>query len=102
MILDERTYTLHAGKLAEFLAAYEKEGYPIQTKHLGKPFGYFITEVGTINQIVHMWAYEDMGDREQRRAALKSDPRWVKYSASVRQYIISQENKILIPAAFSP
>ena len=102
MIVEQRTYNLHVATTGEYLKRYQEEGLAIQRPILGTMVGYFSTEIGPLNQIVHMWAYEDMGDREQRRATLKSDPRWVKYSASVRQYIISQENKILIPAPFSP
>ncbi|MGE0723577.1 MAG: NIPSNAP family protein [Alphaproteobacteria bacterium] len=102
MILDERTYTLHPGKLGEFLAAYEKEGYPVQTRHLGKPFGYFFTEVGTINQIVHMWAYESMADREQKRAAMQADPAWQAWIAKAAPYFTHQENRILKSVPFFP
>ncbi|MBM3555964.1 MAG: NIPSNAP family protein, partial [Alphaproteobacteria bacterium] len=30
MIVDERTYTLHPGKVPEFLKLHETEGLPIQ------------------------------------------------------------------------
>ena len=36
--------------------------------------GYFTTEIGTLNQIVHMWGYESMAQRQERRTALYSDP----------------------------
>ena len=51
MIVDERTYQIDPGKMNELLALYEKEGFGVQTKHLGKPYGYFVVEV---NHIVHM------------------------------------------------
>ncbi|MCC7275075.1 MAG: NIPSNAP family protein [Alphaproteobacteria bacterium] len=102
MILDQRTYTLHPGKLAEYLAAYEAEGYPIQTRHLGKPFGYFFTEVGTLNQIVHMWAYESMADREQKRAAMAADPAWQAWVKKGPGFFQHQENCILKSAPFFP
>ncbi len=35
MIVDHRTYELQPGRLREFLALYEKEGLPVQKKHLG-------------------------------------------------------------------
>ncbi len=28
-------------------------------KHLGNLVGYFTTEVGNVNEIVHIWGYED-------------------------------------------
>src|SRR5262245_60546362 len=59
MIVDHRTYELQPGRLRDFLALYEKEGLPVQMKHLGRLVGYFTTEVGNVNEIVHIWAYED-------------------------------------------
>ena len=58
MIIDERTYTLHPGKIPEFLELYQAEGYAVQTSHLGEPVGWFWTEIGVLNQIVHLWGYE--------------------------------------------
>ena len=68
MIIDHRTYELQPGRLRDFLALYEKEGLPVQLKHLGNLVGYFSTEVGNVNEIVHIWGYEDLADRTGRRA----------------------------------
>jgi len=102
MILDERTYQVQAGKMQEFLAFYEREGLAIQVSHLGKPFGYFITEVGAINSIVHMWAYESMADREQKRAAMQADPKWQEYLGKAAHYFVRQENRLLKSVPFWP
>ncbi len=104
MIVDLRTYTMVPGRLAAFLELYEKEGLPIQIKHLGKPIGYFVTEVGTLNQVVHMWGYESMGDREKRRNAMEADPDWIAYrkKSGAAGNIQLQENKLLKSTKFSP
>ena len=74
MIVDVRTYELQPGRLRDFLALYEKEGLPVQLKHLGNLVGYYTTEVGNVNEIVHMWGYTDLADRTRRRAAMAADP----------------------------
>ena len=102
MIVEQRTYTLHPGTVAEYLRRYQAEGLAIQRPILGHMVGYFHTEIGPLNQIVHMWAYEDLADRGRRRATLKANPGWQVYSEKVRPFLMSQENKILIPAPFSP
>jgi NIPSNAP len=102
MIVEQRTYTLHAGKAADYLAAYQAEGLAIQRPILGNLVGYFSTEFGPLNQIVHIWAYEDLADRGARRARLGADPRWKAYVGKVQPFVITQENKLLIPAPFSP
>lgn len=100
MIVDERTYQVAPGKMNELLALYEKEGFPTQTKHLGKPYGYFIVEVGEINHIVHLWAYESMAEREQKRTQMQADPAWQAYLAKAGPYFVRQQNRLLksIPA----
>jgi hypothetical protein len=104
MIVDLRTYTMVPGRLKAFLELYEREGYPVQVKHQGLPIGYFVTEVGTNNQVVHLWRYESMADRERRRAALEKDPEWIVYRAksAAAGNVQHQENKLLKPSAFSP
>ena len=76
MIVDHRTYELQPGRLRDFLALYEKEGLPVQMKHLGNLVGYYTTEVGNVNEIVHMWGYSDLADRTKRRAAMAADSAW--------------------------
>jgi hypothetical protein len=74
MIVDHRTCELQLGRLRDFLALYEKEGLPVQKKHLGNPVGFFTIEVGNVNEIVHIWGYEDRADRAKHRAAMAADP----------------------------
>jgi hypothetical protein len=102
MIVEERIYTAQPGKSLEYVRMYEAEGLAIQRPILGNLVGYFTTEIGTLNQIVHLWAYEDLADRAARRATLLGDPRWKAYSAKVVPLLLTQENKILVPAPFSP
>ncbi|HYD61763.1 MAG TPA: NIPSNAP family protein [Noviherbaspirillum sp.] len=104
MIIDLRTYTMVPGRLRAFLELYEREGLPVQRRHQGEPVGYFVTEIGTQNQVVHLWGYESLADREKRRAALEADPEWIAYRAksAAAGNVQHQENKILRSVAFSP
>ncbi len=103
MILEVRTYTAQVGKTREWLDYYEKNGLPVQSRVLGRLVGFFTSELGTLNQIVHMWAYESLADREQRRAALAKEPEWHNYLRNQPAgALIAQETKILLPTAFSP
>ena len=102
MIVEQRTYSLNIGAVPKYLELYEAEGLAIQRKILGRMVGYFSSDIGALHQIVHMWAYTDYAEREQRRAVLNADAGWKAYVQKVRPLQISQENKILIPAPFSP
>lgn len=100
MIVEERIYTLKVAGAPEWLKAYESEGMKIQLNHLGNMAGYYSTEVGDLNLIVHMWAYESFEDRLKRRAALGADPAWRAYLAKVAHLVLDQKNRILNPAPF--
>lgn len=58
MIVEQRTYTLHPGALPELLDTYEREGMAVHRRILGNMIGYFYTEIGPLNQIVHLWGYD--------------------------------------------
>ncbi|WP_136659260.1 NIPSNAP family protein [Nitratireductor sp. XY-223] len=102
MIVEERIYSLQVGTAPEYLRLYEAEGLAIQRPILGRMVGYFTTEIGPLHQIVHLWAYRDLAERSERRARLAADEGWKAYVQKIRPFVVSQENKILIPAPFSP
>lgn len=75
MIVDHRTYAIKPGKLNEYLKAYETEALPLQLKYLGHCVGWYVSnDIGPLNQVVHMWAYQSLADREARRGKLAADP----------------------------
>ncbi len=102
MIVEQRTYSLKIGAVPAYLKLYEEEGLAIQRPILGRMVGYYHSDIGALHQIVHLWAYKDLQERSERRGRLMADPRWKEYAVKTRQFQISQENKILTPAPFSP
>lgn len=101
MIYDHRTYTIQPGKMGEFLKVYEAKGWPLQKKYLGEPLGYFTSmDIGELNQVVHLWRYESLADRAERRAKLQADPAWPDYLGSALPLVQHMANKILTPAPF--
>jgi len=104
MIVDLRTYTIKPGKMADFLALYEREGFAVQKRHLGEPVGYFVSEIGDLNQVVHIWKYASMAERETKRAGMEADPEWNLYRKHSAEagYLHTQKNQILKSVPFSP
>ena len=102
MFYEMRTYRLRNGAVPAYLEAVGDEGVAIQKEHLVRLIGYFFSEIGPINEIVHIWAYASLDDRERRRAALAADPRWQAFLPKIRNLIEAAENKIMKPASFSP
>jgi len=102
MIIDHRTYTIAHGRNKEYLALFEAEALPVQLKHIGNLIAYFTTAVGPVNEVVHLWGYEDFADMERRRKARDADPAWAEYKRKSAGMLTHQTNKILTPASFSP
>lgn len=98
--IDLRTYTLLPGKLAPFFKLYESEGMQPQLKHLGNCLGFYQSDIGAQNQIVHLWGYKDIADRAERRASMLADPAWNGYLAKASTLFSLMENTILRPAPF--
>ena len=104
MLFDVRTYTCAPGTIAKHLALYEEKGLAPQTRHLGEPVFYGTCETGDPNQYVHIWVYENAGDREAKRAAMQADPDWMKYLEESAKLgaLVKQENKLMRPVDFYP
>lgn len=103
MLIELRRYTIVPGRLKEYLSVYASHGMSPQQRHVGEPIGYFISEIGIVNQVVHLWQYENYADREARRAALETDPDWQKYKqmTAAGAFIQQQESQILKSAPWS-
>ena len=96
MIHELRTYTLAPGKQAEYLKLSGDLSRKIRGDDYGKLEGFFSTEFGTLNQLVHLWSYADLNERERLRMALGRNERWIKeYVPQIRPLLVAQENKIL-------
>lgn len=102
MIVDERTYTTRPGCLEEFVDTFAALGLPLYTRYCGTLIGYFTSESGTLNQVVHLWGYTDAADRDARRAVLARDPGWQVFTDLALPLLISQKSRLLKPTAFSP
>lgn len=100
MLVEQRTYTTHPGKWREYLRLYEAEGLALQQRILGRMVGYYHSETGALNQIVHLWAYTDLNERAERRARLLAEPAFQAYVAKMLPLLQSQESRILVPAPF--
>jgi hypothetical protein len=100
MYVEERMYTLQVGTAAEYFKNYEEFGMKVQLKHLPYMVGYYVTESGPLNLVVHMWAYDDLNQRDKCRAAMQADPDWKVYLAKNRPFMVSQDTRIMKCAPF--
>jgi hypothetical protein len=100
MIVEQRTYDIVPGKVPEYLELYREFGIEVQIKHLGCLLGYYYTEFGDLNQVIHFWKYADLNDRSIRRGKLFSDPHWQEFFNRAISIILKQRSVILNSAKF--
>jgi hypothetical protein len=102
MLYEFRTYRIKAGAMQAYLKLVEEESIELQKKYLQGLVGYFSSEIGPLNQIVHVWAYPSLDERERRRAEMANDPAWQNVAAKAQALVEEMESKIMRPTNFSP
>lgn len=92
-----RTYTLRPGTVAQFEKNFAV-ALPGRVKY--SPLSAFWhTEMGPLNQVIHVWEYENLQHRSDVRVQAAKEPGWPPQSGDM---ILNMESEIWLPAAFSP
>ncbi|HEX8966833.1 MAG TPA: NIPSNAP family protein [Chloroflexota bacterium] len=94
MIYEIRTYNLKPGSVAEYEKRFA-EGIGARSKY-SPLYGLWHTEIGPLNQIVHIWAYESLQQRAEVRAAASRDASGT-WPPKTNDLLVSQETDILTP-----
>lgn len=102
MIYELRTYQLAFGGLPEYLEVAKTMILPGVAEHGLEPLGFWSSEIGQLNEVVHLWAYADLNERQAKWAKWAKDPRRAEVAKRLRGIVLSQSNKILSPTDFSP
>ncbi len=104
MIVEHRTYTIKALHTGAFLKLYESAALPLQIKYLGHLIGFYVSEIGPLNEVVHLWGFASLAERERRRALMEADPGWAVYRQALLELdvVVDQNTKILRSTSFSP
>ena len=104
MIVEHRTYTIKALHTGAFLQLYERAALPLQKQYLGHLIGFYVSELGPLNEVVHLWGFASLAERERRRALMEADPAWPLYRQELLELdvVVEQSSKILRPTSFSP
>ena len=94
MIVEMRTYTLQPGTLAEVEKRFGA-ALPNREKH-SKLAAFWHSEVGQLNQIIHVWAYDSFEQRAAVRAASQKEEGW---PPPIREFVVSQIQRGVPPGA---
>jgi NIPSNAP len=103
MIHELRRYTVKPGKVADYVEKSGSIGRVVRGDRYGKLLGYWSTELGPLNQVVHLWEFADLAARATARAGLAKDERWINEYLPVSQPLLeAQQNMILVPLEWAP
>ncbi|KAJ8042314.1 Protein NipSnap-like 3B [Holothuria leucospilota] len=93
-IYELRTYSIKptcTGKYKQLTT----EKYHLRTAH-SKMIGFWMTEIGGVNEAVHLWEYDDLAHRASVRSAMSKDSKWIsEYASIAHQYFDKQHNELL-------
>ena len=97
MIYEIRTYGIAPGSLAEVEKRFA-EGYEARKKY--SPLTAFLhTEIGPLNEIVHIWGYKDLAERARVRGEASKDANW---PPKIREFVRTMRAEIVTPFDFVP
>jgi hypothetical protein len=95
MYIELRTYSLVPGGVAEYLRVYNERARDVQTSILGKLISLCQSDVGELNQLVFLWGFESLDERQRRRRELMADPVFTDFRKSTRHLLLKQESRLL-------
>jgi len=96
MIYELRTYTVKPGTLGDMVKAASTVSREIRGTNFGKLEGYWFTEIGPLNQVLHMWSYSDLNERARLRAELAKNARWTsEYIPLLRPILLHQQVRLM-------
>ena len=97
MIYEFRTYNLKPGSLQEVLKRFG-EAYEHRKKY-SELAAFWYTEIGPLNQIIHVWPYKDLAERTRIREEASQDPKW---PSKIQEYLERMDAEIYLPFPFGP
>ena len=97
MIYEFRTYTLHPRTLPEFLKRF---GDALEPRlKLSKLAAFWHTEIGPLNQVIHVWPYENALERSKIRAEAVKLGTW---PPKVQDFLVDTKSELFEPLPYSP
>jgi NIPSNAP protein len=97
MLYEIRTSQIAPGSLSEVEKRFG-EAYEYRKKY-SELIAFLHTEIGPLNEIVHIWGYRDLAERARIRAEAAKDPNWPPKTG---EFIRAMKSEIVTPFSFLP
>lgn len=98
MLYEMRVYQVPPGKAPAFVKLVDEIGRPIRGDKYGKMEGYWISELGELNRVWHLWSHADIAARAENRRRLAQDKAWTtEFLPRIKDLILRQDIMLLNP-----
>jgi hypothetical protein len=97
-IYEMRVYGFRTGSMPVVIDRFE-QAFKGGRLDLSPPPLFMTSLTGKLDLALHIWPYESYAARDKTRAATKNLSTW---PADIGEFLLNQQNRILIPAACSP
>ena len=97
-IYEMRFYHFRPGSMPTVIDLFETavQGGRLELSPLA---GMFHGDTGNLDVLMHLWPYQSFAERSRVRSETRKLDSW---PPPIGEFLVAQENKILIPATFSP
>ena len=100
MIYEFRTYQIKTGSLQKVMSLFKDKIEGRNT--ISKLGAFWYTEIGHLNQIIHVWQFEDDNSRRALWKTIYADQDFLKFATEFRPLVLTQENKLMTAAPWTP
>ena len=99
-VYELRWYRTQVGKAPEWINHF-KGILPLREKYTRR-VGLWTSEIGSLYEVVHLWAYKSLDERAAQRARLAQDPEWQTFLGTSTPLLLQMQSTILNPSPHSP
>ncbi len=97
MLYEVRTYRLKPRSQNEVIKRFG-EAYEDRKKY-SEISAFFYSDIGPLNEIIHIWPYKDLADRTETRAKAAASANWPPH---ISEFLDEQLSEIFTPFSFTP
>jgi hypothetical protein len=98
-IIEEQTLSLLPGSLPKYWDACVQHGVAAQAPLAGNLLGCFFTLIGPLHQVVHLWRFENLAERDRKHEAVAQSAAGRAFTDSVRPMATAQQSRLTRPVA---
>jgi hypothetical protein len=87
--------------MKELMEVFEKEYLALSNKFGRKLAAQWTTTIGTLDEVVDLWVYEDLAHMQRFNEARAKSPEFAKASENLRALIAYEEVRLMVPTPLS-